>query len=300
MKPTLTFLPDTFRADGADDVARMADDFAAAGAEHLVLSHKWARRLLDEPGFAADCTRAVRAAGLTLCDAHAPYGASWDLNGDQSEVDSLRRLLGECAALGIRTCTVHIGPPYGGQGVAEAVAQSCRTVEKLLPAAEDADVVLACENIYYPTTTSACLLSVLRAFESPFLRFCYDSGHANLMTSGVRANAWCDWVAAPWVKLGVAPVADNFDALRPYLVTCHLHDNGGEGDDHNLPGAPGCTVDWSALLRWLLAAPGLRSLQTEVHAAVYRLPAQAVAEAFRSLLARDFSGRPPEESASVS
>ena len=30
MKPTLTFLPDAFRADGADDVARVADDFAAA------------------------------------------------------------------------------------------------------------------------------------------------------------------------------------------------------------------------------------------------------------------------------
>ena len=56
--------------------------------------------------------------------------------------------------------------------------------------------------------------------------------------------------------------------------------NGGAGDDHNLPGAPGCTVDWSALLPWLLAAPGLRSLQTEVHAAVYRLPAQTVVDAF--------------------
>ncbi len=285
MKPILSFLPEAFYADGADDMARVTADFAAAGVEKLVLPHKWARRFLGEAGFAAECLRAVRAAGLAFCDAHAPYGAAWDLNGDQSEVDAHRRLLDHCAACGIGTYTIHIGPPYGGQSVSESVAQSCRTVEKLLPAAVDAGVVIACENIYYPTTTSACLLSVLQTFESPFLRFCYDSGHANLMTRGVQAGSLCDWVLAYWEKTGIAPGEDDFDALRPYLATCHLHDNGGEGDDHNLPGAAGCTIDWPALKAWLLEAPGLRSLQTEAHAVAYRLSAATVVGAFRRIMA---------------
>ena len=280
----LSFLPDAFHEDGADNAARIADEFAAAGAKRLVLSHSWCRKFLTDPAFANDCPRAVRGAGLSFHDAHAPYGQDWDLNGNHAELDSHCRLLGICAENGVKTYTIHIGPPYGGQSAQEAVSQSCRALERILPAAQDAKVVIACENIYYPTTTSACLLKVLRAFESPFLRFCYDSGHANLMTQGVRAGTLCDWVEAPWLKSGITPVADSFDELRPYLVTCHLHDNGGAGDDHNLPNAPGCTIDWPSLKQWLLASPGLISLQTEVHAAVYRLSAADVASAIREVL----------------
>ncbi len=279
----LSFLPDAFHDDGADDSARLADEFAAAGAKRLVLSHSWCRKFLNDPAFAHDCPRAVRKAGLAFQDAHAPYGENWDLNGSHAEIESHRKLIGLCAENGVRTYTIHIGPPYGGQSAQEAVSQSCRAIERMLPAAEEAGVVIACENIYYPTTTSDCLLAVLRAFESPYLRFCYDSGHAHLMTKGVRDGTLCDWVEAPWVKAGILPVADDFDELWPYLATCHLHDNGAVGDDHNNPGAPGCTIDWPLLKKRLLEAPGLISLQTEVHAAVYRLSAQDVVNAFQLL-----------------
>ena len=278
----LAYLPDAFHDDGADDAARVAAEYAAAGAKKLVLSHSWCRRFLGDPAFAHDCPCAVRGAGLSFHDAHAPYGQDWDLNGTHAELDSHIRLMGVCAENGIRTYTIHVGPPYGGQSVQEAVSRSCRAIERILPAAEDANVVVACENIYYPTTSSACLLAILRAFESPFLRFCYDSGHANLMTRGVRDGTLCDWVEASWVKAGIKPVVDDFGALWPYLVTCHLHDNGAVGDDHNLPGAQGCTVDWNELGRRLLASPGLISLQSEVHAAVYRLSARDVVRAFGS------------------
>ncbi len=279
----LSYLPDAFHDDGADDAVRLAAEFAAAGAQKLVLSHSWCRKSLTDPAFAHDCPRAVREAGLAFQDAHAPYGQTWDLNGNHAEIDSHRRLLGFCAENGVLTYTIHIGPPYDGQRVQDAVSQSCRAIEQILPAAEDAKVVIACENIYYPTTTSKCLLDVLSTFESPFLRFCYDSGHANLMTRGVRDKTLCDWVEAPWIKSGITPVVDEFEALWPYLVTCHLHDNGACGDDHNLPSAPGCNIDWPTLMKRLLAAPDLISLQTEVHAAVYRLSAQDVANAFQHL-----------------
>ncbi len=282
----LSYLPDAFHDDGADDIARLVAEFAAAGAQKFVLSHSWCRKSLTDPAFAHDCPRAVRKAGLAFQDAHAPYGAEWDLNGSHAEIESHRRLIGLCAENGVRTYTIHIGPPYGGQSAQEAVARSCRAIERILPAAEEAGVVIACENIYYPTTTSDCLLAVLRAFESPYLRFCYDSGHANLMTNGVRDGTLCDWVEAPWLKAEVSPQVDDFTALWAYLARCHLHDNGAVGDDHNLPGAPGCTIDWPALGKRLLEAPGLISMQTEVHAAVYRLSANDVAGAFRHLAFR--------------
>ena len=282
----LAFLPDAFHEDGADDAARIADEFAAAGAKRLVLSHSWCRKFLVDPAFANDCPRAVREAGLSFQDAHAPYGQDWDLNGNHAEIDSHCRLIGICAENGVKTYTIHIGPPYDGQSVQEAVSQSCRAIERILPFAQIAKVIVACENIYYPTTTSECLLKILGTFESPFLRFCYDSGHANLMTCGVRDGTLCDWVEAPWLKSGVKPLMDDFDDLLPYLVTCHLHDNGGVGDDHNLPMAPGCTIDWLALKKWLFSAPGLQSLQSEVHAAVYRLSAADVVGAFSTLFDR--------------
>jgi len=51
---------------------------------------------------------------------------------------------------------------------------------------------------------------------SPYLRFCFDTGHHNVFAE--------------------APVDAWIDALSPYLTQLHIHDNQGVRDQHLPPG----------------------------------------------------------------
>ena len=69
-----------------------------------------------------------------------------------------------------------------------------------------------------------------------------------------------------------ANVEDYIDALSPYIIACHLHDNDGLADRHWVPGEPGGTVDWKRCMPKLAAAPRLQSLQNESHSAHLTIP----------------------------
>jgi sugar phosphate isomerase/epimerase len=61
------------------------------------------------------------------------------------------------------------------------------------------------------------------------------------------------------------PVQWSFDELEkmlPYIVNCHLHDNYGIVDQHQLPGHG--DINWSDLLETLAGAPRLQCIQSEV------------------------------------
>lgn len=281
LRDAISFLPDCIVSPGdASEIERIFEAYAVGGARHMVLSHPLCRRYLTEPPFFRPLLEKMTAAGLDFRDCHAPYGSAFDFNGDGTAMEEHHRLLALCAELGIKTYTVHLGGLYGAQTIPQALSQARRVVEKLLPWAEDADVVLCVENIYYPTTTVKNLLSLLRAFPSPHFGFCYDSGHANVMTDGVRRGILCDWVRSSWEASGVQPVREDFSVLWPYLATCHLHDNPGDSDAHMPPEWEGCTIDWRELFRRLGTAPRLRTMQTEVHATVYGCSASDIVGAF--------------------
>lgn len=277
----LSYLPDCLVEAGPAAERRMIEAYGACGVRHLVLSHPLCRRICKEPAFLPSLLGTMRGTGLDFRDCHAPYGEAYDFNGDGSGLEDHRRLIGLCGELSVKTYTIHLGPAYGGQTAADALSKTRRMVEKLLPRAADAGVVLCIENLYQPLTTVGNLLSVLRSFDSPCFGFCYDSGHANLMTDGVRRGVLCDWVRKPWEDAGEVPVCEDYSVLRPYLATCHLHDNPGDSDAHMEPGREGCTVDWPQLVRRLESAPRLVSLQSEVHATVYRLTAADLVASFR-------------------
>ena len=52
-----------------------------------------------------------------------------------------------------------------------------------------------------------------------------------------------------------------YQRLAPYIVTCHLHDNYGEHDDHNPPGEG--NIDWQELDALLDTLPRLYHAETE-------------------------------------
>jgi sugar phosphate isomerase/epimerase len=93
---------------------------------------------------------------------------------------------------------------------------SVDTWRKILSRVVEMDTMITLENVYETEPDYIGLL--LDAFESPRLRFCFDTGHYNVFS---RADLK-EWM----------------DRLGPCLGQLHLHDNDGSMDEH-LPAGEG-------------------------------------------------------------
>ena len=118
---------------------------------------------------------------------------------------------------------------------------SIETWGALAAVAEEADTIIALENVY--EREPRVMQRLLSACDSPRLRFCFDAGHYQAFSSASLE----DWI----------------ESLAPYLHQLHLHDNQGTADEH-LP--VGCGAFPFSRLFALLRARGLRPIVTlEAH-----------------------------------
>ena len=74
---------------------------------------------------------------------------------------------------------------------------------------------------------------------------------------------------------------DFLDAMLPHIVNCHIHDNDGMHDQHDLPGR-GC-ADWNKIVALLKKAPRLQVLQSEVAIAGNTVAARELVETFERI-----------------
>ncbi|MBQ6352569.1 MAG: sugar phosphate isomerase/epimerase, partial [Lentisphaeria bacterium] len=183
--------------------------------------------------------------------------------------------------MGVRTCTFHVGsevyPEYSAVAHREAIY---RSLDELLPFAEKLDIAIALENGRIPFNTADELIACVRRYDSPYLGLCLDVGHANLKEhlsgDSEHSRLWED------CGLPYAREENIAERMRPYIVNCHLHDNFGERDDHDLPGCG--NIDWGRILPLLRNAPRLKCLQSEVLTARRNIPIREVTESMRRLL----------------
>ncbi len=88
--------------------------------------------------------------------------------------------------------------------------KSIQTWEPLIQRAEKAGLKLAIENIFEDEPSMLAVL--MEKLASEHFGICFDTGHCNLFTN----VAVSDWV----------------QALNPYILELHLHDNTGTADEH--------------------------------------------------------------------
>jgi len=99
---------------------------------------------------------------------------------------------------------------------------------------------------------------ILDRYDPAAMGLCYDSGHGNLVPGSL------DWL----------------ERLRGRLISVHLHDNDGSGDQHRLPFSG--TVDWDRLAAILADSSYDRpiSLESNTRCEVPRPEEVYLAEAF--------------------
>ncbi len=225
--------------------------FAECGHRELVIGENMALRMALEPGFAAGIRKIADRSGVVFTGVHAPWGM-WDLLADEPGTAEVKRyvhtrlirLLPEI--FGIRHYVMHMMTWIGCyEGLFdEALERTGRELEVLLAAAAPTGMVIALENGFSVVDNPEAMLRYMRRYAGENVGFCLDVGHLNIVAKRNRFSFY-----------------RYLEALLPYIVVCHLHDNDGSEDAHRLPGDG--NIDWKKLLPLLRTAPRLQSLQDE-------------------------------------
>ena len=249
-------------------LAGMAD----AGAKHLVLTDSLLADILKDAAQLNAIEKEMADAGLDFVDSHAQFGLDIDMNllnkPQRRAMIARHKLALEIAHyFHVETITIHVGnnrtqelATLPLQNHIDAVTDS---LAQLLPTAEELGITICIENIWTQTTTPERLLEWKKMFPTDALGFCYDAGHANIMSKGKlypEGSACTSWK----YTTPDTPQWDDciLEKMLPEIVTCHLHDNTGENDQHNLPGKG--NIDWQNIRKKLMTAPRLKCIQSEV------------------------------------
>ncbi len=267
-------------------------ELAEAGAKHLVLTVGLINRIMQDGSQLNAIAREMADAGLDFVDAHSPFGAETDMSlldrSQRSIMIARHKLALEIAAyFKTGSITIHVGnnhtqelAPFPLQQHIDMITEA---LDELLPAAEKLGLTICIENIWTQVNTPEQLCAWKKMFPTDALGFCYDAGHANLMSSNGKAFPNGDAAQSWKFNTPNTPPWDDriLEKMQSDIVTCHLHDNIGEFDRHFLPGA-GC-INWQNVRTGLMNAPRLKCIQSEVAATLNRVPLKKLVSTFEEL-----------------
>ena len=265
----------------------MLHEAAATGIKHIVLGENIVAQTVKTPLFASVVQAELSAEGLDFVDSHAPFGVAVDMNmPDPLGINSLRHKLHLQIAgdMNVKSMVIHIGNSHTciGESTETQLDRIYSMLEKILPTAEQCDVVVCIENIWSELNIPENLWKIKKHFDTPYLGFCYDSGHANLMDKARDLKG--GYARDLWAKCNASePRWDDqiLEKLLPEIVCCHLHDNGALTDAHARPGKG--LLDWNKIVPLLKEAPRLQAIQSEVSIIRDAIGCQKLSECFNNL-----------------
>ncbi len=222
---------------------------AEAGFTHVHWCHHWNTDFLYADPEVEQIAAWLRDLGLTLTDLHASAGVEkhWCSPHDYERlagVELVKNRLVMTAQLGSDVAILHMAtePTEPREREAYWVRLHC-SLEAMEPFARHCGVRIALENMAKDNFDT--IEHVFALYGSDFVGLCYDSGHGNVAGNGL----------------------DRLERANGRLLSVHLHDNDGTGDQHRLPGDG--TVDWPRLARLLAASPYRKPLSFESNMGSY-------------------------------
>jgi sugar phosphate isomerase/epimerase len=198
---------------------------------HEILPSRNSSQLEQLAGFLAELSIEVRSV-------HAPFGRSWDLSCADDEqrhaaVAIHRDALDRMELVDAKYLIVHPGDRVSQRGYRSHWRSLRESLEMLLPLAEHRRIVIALENLPpgFVGDSSKDLRELVLSFDSPYLRVCFDTGHAHI-NGGVEQD---------------------YSTLQDVVASLHIHDNDGVRDLHLQP--PYGTIAWDRLITLIERSP---------------------------------------------
>lgn len=198
---------------------------AEAGFTHVHWCHHWADDFLYSKCEIDQIARWLKEFGLGVCDLHASSGAEKNWMSEReyerlAGVELVANRIDMVADLGSDVTILHVpGEPAQPDQREGYWSRLRRSLEAVAPVARRRGVRIALENGDIET-----LAGIFAQYGPDLLGLCYDCGHGN--------NDKC--------------LDRTFD-LKDRLISVHLHDNDGAGDQHKIPFDG--TVDWPKVAR---------------------------------------------------
>jgi len=213
-----------------------------AGFCHCELAHEHLQDIAANKRLAG-FKRTARTIGIVMRQCHAPFSASIDLADARQAVRErglkiMSQSLDYCAELEIPLVIMHPGGVKGWKSKSEYTKIKALNYDAFSRLAEQAarhHITIALENMGETKTKRMyCshgheLLDFIRSIDSPFLKICLDTSHANLIRN--------------------FNIAGFIEAAQDQLAATHISDNLGTNDDHLLPYAG--TIDWQPIINSL-------------------------------------------------
>ena len=174
--------------------------------------------------------RTLNSNGIKIWQIHGPwrYPPRDATEDDRAErFEKMAKAIAIAKHLGAKYVATHPLMPYGANSPEnpEEVYKINKTFYTALAGvAGKLGITVCLENMPHPSSTLAAtkdILALIEDIDSPHLKFCFDTGHAN--------------------RLGES-VGESIRAAGKNLKILHVHDNFGDGDSH-LPPYDG-TVSW--------------------------------------------------------
>ena len=202
----------TSTGDPSPYLKRIAD----AGFTHTHWCHQWNTDFLYSKWEIDQIRTWLDEYGVQLLDLHGSAGKEKDWTSLQeyqrlAGVELVRNRIEMTADLGADVVIMHIP----GEPNYEPVRRSLDALEAF---SRERGVRIAIENGGF-----AAIAPVLAHYSPDYVGLCYDCGHGNMVPDGL----------------------DQLEFLKDRLISVHLHDNNGTGDQHQLMFMG--TVDWQRL-----------------------------------------------------
>ncbi|MFC1672192.1 sugar phosphate isomerase/epimerase family protein [Planctomycetota bacterium] len=218
---------------------------AEAGFTHVHWCHQWNTDFLYGEAEMEQVGRWLEDFKLTLTDLHGTNGREkrWTSSREYERlagVELVGNRIDMTARLGGDVVIMHIEPHSDDDQYGEAYwMQLFKSLDELRPFAAERGVRLAIE-----LGDIEPIEKVLANYEPEFIGICYDSGHGNRRPDG---PGWLEQHANR-------------------LISIHLHDNDGSGDQHRIPFTG--TVEWQRVIdaiagstydKWISLETGIRN-----------------------------------------
>ncbi len=216
--------------DPSADLRCIAD----AGFSHVHWCHHWNTDFLYSEWEVEQIGKWLAECGLQLLDLHGSAGREkrWASPREYERlagVELVRNRIEMTAQLGGDVVIMHVP----GDSKSLPVRKS---LEELEASARAAGVRIAIEN----GKNFDVLEQLLSEYDAGYLGLCYDSGHGNLIGTGLL----------------------RLEALKERLISVHLHDNDGSRDQHMIPFSG--SVDWPQLVRIIAESAYVKPVSMEV------------------------------------
>ena len=213
---------------------------AAAGFTHIHWCHQWDTDFLYGTAEIEQIAEWLGDFRLSLLDLHASAGRkkAWGSEREHERlagVELVANRIEMSARLGAEVIIMHLP----GGAFEDYRPRLRRSLDELRPCAAEHGVRIALENGGSHQSFDD-IERVLHTYGPEYIGLCYDAGHGNLFPGGL----------------------DRLDRIKDRLISVHLHDNDGAGDQHRLLFTG--TVDWNRLAGIIARSPYGKCVSMEV------------------------------------